>query len=363
MTLQFCTIPACCVPHSSVESLVRGKAATGPGSQPPQVTTRLADQRAIVAVVAAAPWAAGFRQIPATVIDVGVMRNIPYKSHRAGRDYEINIYGDPNSPAGFEIGVHGDLVNNDTARQGCIDCLCRLLGEPGDQRVVAGMDREKDLKVRNGLTFEVTPPTAPDAYGGWWISAYDEEALDKARATQEEMRSITVARSSVQAPTAAAAVSAAPQGHADADALGDWSSQDLRFARAPAARTRGSTGGDRVYVGGYTRKDGTYVHSHTRTAHCAELRQRLPNGHCQVRQRPEGDRGGFESSRGLEPAPVGGGRREARRKQARSGGWALRRGRRGRIPGRPVSPGPLFPAATRCLRVALRWRRPRGERV
>src|SRR4030095_5272980 len=56
--------------------------------------------------------------------------------------------------------------------------------------------RSLDLKPgkteREGLTFEVTPETAEDAYGGWWISVYSPKLLDEARATEEELRKLSV---------------------------------------------------------------------------------------------------------------------------------------------------------------------------
>ena len=38
------------------------------------------------------PWIGTVKQIPATVVDKGVLKNVPYMSFRCGIDYEINIY-------------------------------------------------------------------------------------------------------------------------------------------------------------------------------------------------------------------------------------------------------------------------------
>lgn len=46
-------------------------------------------------------------EIPATVIDVGDFINVPYKSFRVNNDVELNIYGDPENPAGVELGIYG----------------------------------------------------------------------------------------------------------------------------------------------------------------------------------------------------------------------------------------------------------------
>ena len=174
------------VPRSDVASVNRGDAETESPLTVQELSTRLPDYKTIVVTVAADPWASNLRQIPATVIDTGILRNIPYKSHSAGRGYEINVYGDPNSPAGFEIGVHGSLLVDEKAKQNCLECASKLLSDREDREVIRAMALEKDEKVRNGLTFETTPPTAPDAYGGWWISVYSKNALDAVRKRQRD---------------------------------------------------------------------------------------------------------------------------------------------------------------------------------
>src|SRR5262245_5298593 len=132
----------------------------------------------VVLKLGARDWADGLRQIPATVIDTGVMRNVPYKSFHAGSDYEVNVYGDPESPAGFEIGIRGALLADDQAKANCVDFVSSLMRNDADKAAVRGLDLAKDLAVFKDLTFEVTPPTAEDAYGGWWVSVYSEPALN-----------------------------------------------------------------------------------------------------------------------------------------------------------------------------------------
>ncbi len=220
------------------------------GSKPPPPTSRLPDYRTVIVTTAVQTWASGLQQIPATVIDNGVLRNVPYKSFRAGRDYEVNVYGDPSAPAGFEIGIHRGPLDDDSAKPGCVEFVCSLLGDPADRQVVRGLSLQKDKKERNQLTFEITPATDPDAYGAWWASAYSEALLNSARASDKEMESITVNRTS---PAAVAPSS---------NQLDKWSSQDMQYARTPAK----GHGAGNVYVRGYTRKDGTYVQPHTRSS-------------------------------------------------------------------------------------------------
>jgi hypothetical protein len=181
------------------------------------------------------------KQIPATVIDNGILAFIPYSSFRIGADRELNIYGDPADPACVEFGVYHSLLNSDAEKRRCIAFLQQLV--PGIDLGEIALARGKML--RSGLVAEITPPTDPDAYGGWWISLYSLKKLHEARGTRENVTIVSVPK--------------------DTAALGDsgWSSEDIRYSRASS--TESSYSG-RVYVRGYTRKDGTYVDSYTRSA-------------------------------------------------------------------------------------------------
>jgi hypothetical protein len=216
-----------------------------------QSTTRLASWEAAVRAIALKPWASGFTQIPPTVIDNGVMQDVPYKSHRCGTDYEMNVYGDPDAPAGIEIGVYRTLLNSAEAKKNCVDFITSLLS-PEDAELVRVANKTKDLITHNGLTVEVTPPDAPDAYGGWWISVYDVKALEAARASAEELKAISVSK--------AAPVQSVPMNTSNAvstSSSSDWQSTDMDDTR-PASDDAGKT----VYVRGYYRKNGTYVNSY-----------------------------------------------------------------------------------------------------
>ncbi len=270
------------IDRSNVESVTKdapvkpttAKKQSGESTIAATPISRIPDWWSTVKALAAQSWATELQQIPATVIDKGVLRNVPYKSHRCGEDYEINIYGDPAAPAGFEIGIYRSLLNDSKAKKHCIDFVCSLLGDKSDASFVRLLKLESDIVTRAGITFEITPPTAEDAYGGWWVSVYDEAALDKERATDEELAEITVARTPSPAPTSKATPN--PKEHtpptpsteprSDTDnprELTDWKSDDLRRSRRPAASSA-STGGGRVYVRGYYRKDGTYVKPYSR---------------------------------------------------------------------------------------------------
>ncbi len=250
----------------------------------PKDGARLPRWSIAVGRLAKAPWATGLSQIPATVIDKGVMRNVPYASYRCGTggDCEVNIYGDPDMPAGLEIGLSGALVSDSAAKKRCIEFLASVLPDASDAAILKAARSDEDKIVRGGLTVEITPATAPDAYGAWWASVYYVERLDQARAGEKELETITVAREELPKaaagtpPVAQKTPEAAPKGPPKPAAAPpapaavsnepplDWTPADLQKARrTPAASATPSSSG-RVYVRGYYRKDGTYVRPHTR---------------------------------------------------------------------------------------------------
>jgi hypothetical protein len=197
-------------------------------------------------------WSKGFKQIPSTVIDKGVLRDIPYTSYRAG-EVEVNVYGDPQAPVCVEIGIHGSLLKSDEAKKACQAFMLGLLDDAADRETLTSLKLQTGKKVRASLTFEITPPEAADAYGGWWISVYNETLLDRSRATPEEMKALTTSRSEVK--KAAAETGLAPEGAA----AGRWAADDLADAR----KTKEAEETQRVYKPTITKKEGKYVPDRT----------------------------------------------------------------------------------------------------
>lgn len=205
------------------------------------------------------PWAKDLKQIPSTVIDKGVLKHVPYTSYRAG-EYELNIYGDPESPAGFEIGITGALLKSADAKKNCYEVVTAILNDSASAAFLKALKPEGEKKLRNGITFEITPPTAEDAYGGWWISIYSEALLDQSRASAAELAAITTTRKDVKSVDAAPA-KANPSGlTVDAVAEGRWSSDDLSEARKSKDKPEEEQA---VYKPAVSRKDGVYVTTRT----------------------------------------------------------------------------------------------------
>lgn len=157
-------------------------------------TTRLPTAKNLILYLNKQPWASTLQQIPATVIDKGTLKNVPYISFKCGDDYEVNIYGELNRPAGIEMGVYRKLLDSASAKANCLKFITALLGESADKEIIKSLNLEKDMKSRDGLTFEITPPTAEDAYMGWWVSVYSEQKLNLSRASDDEMAQLSVSK-------------------------------------------------------------------------------------------------------------------------------------------------------------------------
>lgn len=226
----------------------------------------------VLGEVAHEAWAVGLEQIPATVIDKGILKNVPYTSYQFG-DYELNVYGDPEAPAGIELGVYRTLLKDASAKERCLRFVSQVCGKKYADAILK-LNREKDSKKIGDVTLEVTPPTDEDAYGGWWVSVYIEPKLESSRASAEEMKVITLGRQDVSRAAQAAkdaqvatAIDRIRGTTADYSGEDDnWTPGDMSRARRPSATAVATGGGGPVYVRGYYRKNGTYVRSYTRSA-------------------------------------------------------------------------------------------------
>lgn len=245
-------------------------------------------------------WGEKIRQIPAFVIDKGVMRRVPYKSFRVD-DWEINCYGDPDRPAGFEIGIYGRTERDAAAKIKCREYIASLLSDAADIAAVQSLKDGGGESSVGGWTFETTPATAEDAYGAWWISIYDPAMLDKVRASDQELQEISESAKTSATPSEPQKKAAEPSEAKPSDdpppskpdstssptkppsSTSKPASKPTPLSPAPRAspspvtvptewarneyqnaRKAPSSGGGRVYVRGYFRKDGTYVRSHSR---------------------------------------------------------------------------------------------------
>lgn len=69
-----------------------------------------------------------------------------------------------------------------------------LLAQEEDKQLVQTLNLTKDLKNRDDLAFEITPPSGDDSYNGWWVSVYSAKQLSLARTTDSEMKHISLSK-------------------------------------------------------------------------------------------------------------------------------------------------------------------------
>lgn len=125
-------------------------------------------------------------EIPATLIDNGEFRNVPYKSFRINNNIELNIYGDPENPAGVELGIYGPRLHSTKLRKSLRAYLAGYLTSRDEVAALYSLNLNGGVRDVGDLTLEITPHNAPDAYGAWWISLYSKEALNDARLSDAE---------------------------------------------------------------------------------------------------------------------------------------------------------------------------------
>ena len=214
-----------------VSGCSRRQHVNAPVSQPP----RIQQLDAVLASAETFPCVAGLHSIPATVVDVGVFGNVPYQSFSNG-NVEVNAYGDPADLVGLEAGTRLE----DPALQQCL--MQFIAAQPlmaADQQRVQRLTIAPALDQQPGLSVEVTPRSAPDAYDAWWISLERPEMIAAARAPPEEVYAVTTP-------------------HAQ------WYPAPPTYYRRPprvyVPYSPYRPPGVRVYVPGFSRRSGVYVH-------------------------------------------------------------------------------------------------------
>lgn len=134
-----------------------------------------------------------FQEIPATAVDGGPFKNVPYSSFRANGQLELNIYGDPDNPAGVELGIYGINRSNAKLRKVIRQFLGSYLSSVPEIKALYALDLKKDNAQKVGdLTMEVSQPNSPDSYGAWWLSFYNVKKLDEIRLSDAEYAKLTL---------------------------------------------------------------------------------------------------------------------------------------------------------------------------
>jgi hypothetical protein len=173
------------VPKAEVASITKDDEAVLRGHG------RLAPWQACLRVLMARPWGPDLRPEPAFIIDSGPFKHVPYVTDRSG-NREFSIYGDPDDPAGLEIGLSKELAQNPDARKEAILALKSLLADSKDQETLGSMDLTKKGKSDcQGLVFEINEDTNAKGDATWWLSIYSPQGLDKIRLSDDETRKLS----------------------------------------------------------------------------------------------------------------------------------------------------------------------------
>jgi len=143
-----------------------------------------------------------FREVPATAIDIGYLKKIPYLSFRINKRVEMNVYGNPENPVCLEFGIYEQKPEEITKFKKIIRAyLAGILSSRAEVGALYALpETGGDIRVGR-VALKVLPPTSPDAYHGWWLSIYRPDALASARVSDAEYAKVTVPFNSVDLKT------------------------------------------------------------------------------------------------------------------------------------------------------------------
>lgn len=152
---------------------------------------RLPSWRAMVADLRNHDNIHSLQQIPATTIEKGLLRNIPYLSFRVNEQSEFNVYGNPHDPVAIEFGMYGRQRKSSRYQQIVREFLAGHLHSREEIAALYSLNLRGDEKRAGRLAFKIIPPEQADAYGGWWVVVYDPQRIDKARVSAAKYAAVT----------------------------------------------------------------------------------------------------------------------------------------------------------------------------
>lgn len=131
-------------------------------------------------------WVRRFEQAPAFVVTEGAFARVPYLSFKANNWFELNVYGDPKKPAGIEVGLYGWRRSSPKYQALAREFLTSYLHSIPEIRALDSLPAKGGALEIDGLAMEITPPGAPDAFGGWWASVWYPKAIKAARVPPDQ---------------------------------------------------------------------------------------------------------------------------------------------------------------------------------
>lgn len=133
-----------------------------------------------------------FFQIPATRIDTGYLKNVPYLSFHVNKHGEMNIYGNPRDPACIELGAYERGAKLKMFQSIARQFLAGYISSRDGLQALYGLNVKGDQKRAGKFIYRVIPPSDPQSMGGWWLSIYDPARLEKARVNDTLYRQMTL---------------------------------------------------------------------------------------------------------------------------------------------------------------------------
>jgi hypothetical protein len=130
-------------------------------------------------------------QIPATRIEEGYLKNIPYLSFRVNDQSEFNVYGDPQDPVAIEFGMYGERRKNPKYHRIVREFLAGHLHSREQISALYALSFRGGEKRVGPMALRITPPSEADAYGGWWIAISIPSRLDAARVGDAAYTAVT----------------------------------------------------------------------------------------------------------------------------------------------------------------------------
>jgi len=131
------------------------------------------------------------QQIPATTVETGFLKNVPYLSFRINEQSEFNVYGDPDDPVAIEFGMYGKQRKIGKYHRIAREFLAGHLQSKEQIAALYSLSFAGDEKKVGSLALKITPPEKADAYGGWWISLFNPSRIAAARVSDEKYAQIT----------------------------------------------------------------------------------------------------------------------------------------------------------------------------
>lgn len=133
-----------------------------------------------------------FEQIPATAINSGLLRNIPYMSFRVNSLSELNVYGPQDNPVAIEFGVYAGRKLSKKRRQIFKEFIAGHLDTREEIGALYRLNPNNRKEQGGKLSFRLIGPDEPDGYGGWWLVVYRPDRIEKARVNEAAYAKVTM---------------------------------------------------------------------------------------------------------------------------------------------------------------------------